>query len=439
MSVTRRRLDAGLLWRRARASAFARNVAILTSGAAIGHALTALAAPALSRLYDPAQFGLLALFTAVISILSEAASWRYGLAVVLPAADEEAANLLALASLIVVGMAAFALLAVALGGRWAAEALDSPELAAYLWWTPVALLSIGAAHNFSYWATRKKAFGRISVSQITRSAGAATAQIAGGLLGAGTGGLVGGRVTGEASAAVALGWQVLRADGRDITRAVSRRRMREVSRQYSDFPRFSLPQGLINAVSQSVPVFLLAHYFDTQVVGLYAMAHRLLQLPARFVGQAVRQVFLQQANEAHLRGFPLFPLAARATLGLAALGILPAAAILIFGPRLFGFLLGPEWVATGGYARWMILWLFFAFINPPATALTQILRRQQLLLVFDIVLLVSRTALLVIGGLYYSAMTSVALFSVTGAVLNAGLIAGMLLYSRRARTGLARG
>ena len=421
-----------MLWRRACASAFARNAAILASGTAVGHALTALAAPVLSRIYDPAQFGLLALFTAAVSILTDAASWRYGLAVVLPPGDEDAANLFALACWVVAGTALATLIAVSLGGRWVAGVLGSPALATYLWWVPAALLATGLAENFSYWATRTKEFPRISAAQVTRAGGTALVQVAAGLLRGGTGGLIGGRVAGEGVGLLTLAGQICKRDGARIRRALSRRRMRHLAREYADFPKFGLPQALVNAVSQSVPVFLLAYFFDATIVGLYAMAHRLLQLPARFIGQSVRQVFLQRASEAHAAGGDLSALAARTTAGLAAMGLVPALVIVFLGPQLFELFLGAEWTTTGVYARWMILWLFFAFINPPATVLTQVLRKQRFLLVFDIAQLIGRTALVVLAGLHSSALTAVALFSVAGALFNAFLVVTMLLYSRKA-------
>ena len=425
-----------MLVRRASASRFARHVAILTSGAAAGYALTALAAPVLSRLFDPAQFGLLALFTSVLSILTEGASARYGLAIVLPAEDEDAANLLLLAGGIVLAVSAFTLLPIALGAAPLARGLGEARLAAYLWWMPAALLATGLAETLSFWSTRRRAFPVISISQMARSAGASIAQVVAGLLGLGTGGLIGGRIAGEATGMLSLGWPVWRSDGRLIARAASLTRVRALARAYADFPKFSLPQALVNAFSQSVPVFLLAYFFDARVVGLYAMAHRLLQLPSRFIGQSVRQVFLQQASEAHQKGMGLAPMAARATLGLVALGIVPAVAVVLLGPGLFGYVLGSEWIETGTYARWMALWLFFGFINPPATVLTQVLRRQHVLLAFDLVLLAGRVGALVFGGLRSSALTAVVLFSLVGAVLNAALIAGMLLYARR--TPIAR-
>jgi lipopolysaccharide exporter len=169
------------------------------------------------------------------------------------------------------------------------------------------------------------------------------------------------------------------------------------------------------------------------VVGLYAMGHRLLYLPSRFLGQSVRQVYLQKASEAHAHGGDLHRLFARTTLGLVALGTPLALAVILFGPPLFRIALGPAWGESGVYAQWMVLWLFFGFINPPAAVLLQVLRLQHWLLLFDVALLAARCGALLIGGRSYSPLTTIALFSIVGAVFNAALPIALWFYTRRHR------
>lgn len=416
------------------ASAFARNVALLVSGTAIGHGLTALAAPVLSRLYDPADFGLLAVFASLVSILGEIATGRYELAIVLPERDEEGAQLAALSALVAVGVALLTLIAALVAAGPFARLLHSPDLAPFLWWIAPAVLVIGLAGALSHWMTRRRAFRSLSAMQIGRSAGTALPQVVAGLAGAGVGGLIGGRVAGEACALAGLASRLGAGDRRLLRREARWPAIRRVARAYADFPRFSMPQGLVNAVSQSVPAFLLTAFYDPAVVGLYAMGHRLLYLPARFIGQAVRQVYLQRASEVQARGGDLHRLFTRSTLGLAAMGALPGLLVVLWGPQVFAFVLGPQWGEAGVYAQWMVLWLFFAFLNPPAAVLMQVLRLQHWLLLYDIALLAARCVALVIGGTRSTPLVTVALFSLVGAVFNAGLPIALWFHTRRHRS-----
>ncbi|MBZ0251999.1 MAG: oligosaccharide flippase family protein, partial [Candidatus Methylomirabilis sp.] len=100
---------------------------------ALSQGLVVLASPALTRLYEPADFGALAVFVSLISALVVVGTGRYELATPLPDSDEEAAQVLALA-LGFAGATALAAAAAAFAfGDRIAEALGAPTLAPHLW------------------------------------------------------------------------------------------------------------------------------------------------------------------------------------------------------------------------------------------------------------------------------------------------------------------
>ena len=71
---------------------FARGAIVLSSGSAGAQLLLVLAAPILTRLYTPEDFGLLAIYTSLLALAGVISSLRYELAIPLPKEDEEAAN-----------------------------------------------------------------------------------------------------------------------------------------------------------------------------------------------------------------------------------------------------------------------------------------------------------------------------------------------------------
>ena len=56
---------------------FLRAVLVLVGGTAFAHAITALALPILTRLYSPADFSTLAVFSSLLSIVAVAACFRF--------------------------------------------------------------------------------------------------------------------------------------------------------------------------------------------------------------------------------------------------------------------------------------------------------------------------------------------------------------------------
>lgn len=84
-------------------SQLVRSVSMLMGGTASAQLLMVLAAPFLTRLYKPEDFGVLAVYTGLLALLAVIASLRYQLAIPLPACDQEAANIVVLCLMCLLG------------------------------------------------------------------------------------------------------------------------------------------------------------------------------------------------------------------------------------------------------------------------------------------------------------------------------------------------
>ena len=75
----------------------------MLTGTAAGQLVSILLSPVLTRLYSPQQFGVLSVYTALLTILVVIASLRYELTVPMAASDEDAINLVALCCCVLAG------------------------------------------------------------------------------------------------------------------------------------------------------------------------------------------------------------------------------------------------------------------------------------------------------------------------------------------------
>src|SRR5215210_2142529 len=91
-------------WASLQGGAFARHVVTLASGTALGQLLLVLALPVLTRLYTPADYGALAVYSSTLTVLVVLASLRYEAAIPLPEDDALAGSLLALTLAVLAGM-----------------------------------------------------------------------------------------------------------------------------------------------------------------------------------------------------------------------------------------------------------------------------------------------------------------------------------------------
>lgn len=401
---------------------FKANVLTLMTGTALAQAVTVVVSPVLTRLFAPAAFGALGVYLSLLAIAGAVVTLRFEQALMLPQDNEKAAALFWDALLAVGAISGFSLLGCVLFFTRLRSLLKMGEWSAVIFLLPLALAFFGTYATLNSWSTRQKKFGRSSVSQVVRSLAAAAVQVFFGILKAGPVGLIGGAAAGDGLAVLALGRQVKRDDWSVLKRSCAWDKMKSAARLYREFPLFSSPQNLLNAISQNMPLLLLAKFFGPAVAGFYVLGVRGIQIPMNFFLTSLRQVFFQKASELYNQGGDTYALFKKTTLSLLALVALPALAIVLFGPALFAFALGREWSVAGEYARWLVLWLMLMFANVPAVLFAQIYRKQKAVLLQDICLLTLRALAIVVGGLRRSPLLAVVLYSLVGVLFNLFII-----------------
>lgn len=409
-------------YERLRRSAFVRNVSLLLGGTAVAQGLAFIALPVISRQYSPSVFGDYALFVTCSGIVSSVASLRYDQAVQLPSSEHEATILTALALIFPVLFGFLCLLGavpLVLGGIGQIYGFPTEIALGLLGFSVVAAASSQLALS---WTLRKKQFRTAALANIVRAITVITTQI---VLGMSQGialYLVLGYVVGECAALVVFTWSHIRSGTVPAFGMIRLREIRPIMREYSDFPKYNSAQGLMNSISQGIPAFVLMHFYGADAVGNYSMSLRVIQSPLNLVLTPVRQAFLQRTSELKAHGQDLMPDFRKMTRALIAIVAFPTLVIVLFAPWFFATILGAGWRNAGEYSRWLIIWVAAMFTNVPATVTALVLRKQRMLFGFDLLLLVSRTAALIVGGLLLGEMLSIASYSIVGFIFNVYLI-----------------
>jgi len=399
-------------------SVFVKNVAVVMSGTAAAQLIGLALSPIISRLFNPSDFGIFGSFNAVLLVICAGVTLQYSQALMLPKEDTNAANVFLISIVSVLFITIIVILAVCIAPVKLLSLLKAQDGYWLLWFFPLGTFLRGANQAFQAWCIRQKAFAITSISRVLRGISANVSQIGLGIFSAGGTGLVAGSVFADGLATLNLACQVFKKDFLLIRQAVNWKKMKKLAIEYRDFPLFSSPQNILNALSQGLPILLLGYYYGIAVAGLYAFGVRILQAPMGFVLVALRQVLFQKASETHNHGGKLFPLYLKTTGGLFAMAIIPSVILFIWAPSIFSLIFGSKWYEAGVYARWLILWLTLLFCNLPSTLFAAILRQQRNLFFYEVVILLSRTFALVAGGLLLSAKGTIILFSVVGCLLN---------------------
>jgi O-antigen/teichoic acid export membrane protein len=400
---------------------FASNVTLIVIGTALGQALVVLASPVLTRFFTPDDFGVLAVFMAVISISLIFSSLGYELAIPLPESDREAVNLLAISIAIVPIVSLLGWLGIVFFGHQIVELFNAPLLAGYLWLLPIGFFVVGFHQALVYWATRKSQFGVLSYSRVLQSTAQVGTQVPVGAGGAGPGGLVAGVLAGRILASASL---LRRAEipFHDIQPSTWLR----TAWQHRHFPIYTTWASLLTTAGTAATPIMFAFFFPLHVVGIISLNVRILGLPAAIIGQAVAQVFYPRA--AQLRGdvqaAGVFVVRVASALLLVAIPVFMF--IGLAGPTVFPYVFGANWNEAGLYARYLAPWLALNFIASPLSTFSLVKSRQRAAFFITTYELVLRFGGIWLGGRVHSPLLATALYSGAGFVISGVYIAWIL-------------
>lgn len=376
---------------------FARHVSILAGGAALGQLITILAAPLLTRLYTPEDFGVLAVYTSILSLITVVASLRYELAIPIPADDRTAASLLVLSFVITLGLSCIMGLLILLFSDEIHTWNTTSSLAPYAWLIPLGTMAVGTYKVLNYWTIRKRAFELIARTRLTQGIGNTSIQIAMGMAQQGPIGLLIGQLVGQAAGISTLGRLLWRRD-KDAADAVTLSSVSSAAISYSRFPIYSTISGLLNTAGLQAPALILAATYGPQVAGWYALGQRVLGIPFNLIGASVAQVYLGEISTlANSNRSELHRLFMRTALRLLMIGAVPIATITIGGPWLFEKIFGAGWGQAGLYLQLLAIALMARFVVSPLTDTLNILERQNLQLIWDAFRLVLTSGVLLIA------------------------------------------
>lgn len=408
---------------------FLRSVLALVTGTAAGQLILMLAMPLLTRLYRPADFGILAVFTAVMSVILVVSSLRYEFAIPLPKGNASARLLLLGAMGINAAVAGLSLVAVALFRTDIARLCKTPQLADYLWLLPLVVLCAGPYKALNYWAVRCGHYSAIAQTKLAQSCANALTQFAAGAAGLGAIGLILGQLVGLTAGTARLARDAQLGHSLRNSRTILPR-FRILLRRYHRFPKYDAPAALVDVVGTQLPNMLLVALFNPAVAGFYMLAERVLMMPMTLLAQAVGQVLLG-ASQDRVRSRTLDRLAAKVVGALSGLVALPALLVFWVGPELFSLVFGQGWHEAGSYARWMMLGFAAQFLYSPVSILLMATEGQQLNLCINLFLLCAKLLAVWYGYHLASPLAAIIGFALVSLVGYAGGVFVILLHTRR--------
>lgn len=398
-------------------SKFFKNVLVVMTGTALAQVITFIFMPIVTRLYGPEAIGVLGTFSAVVTILSPVVALTYPIAIVLPKSDRKARSLVKLALLLtlILGLILTFILMFFSNQLVALFRLD--VISTFIFLIPIYVLVTGFSQVIEQWLIRTKEFEIKAKTAILQSLFINGSKVGAGYVYPLSATLIIIQTIGIPFKSLLM---FLMSNRSIINRSEkhSLKELKEQAIQYRDFPVYRAPQIFINAISQGLPILLLAAFYGPAIAGFYSLGKQALNTPVQLLGNAVQDVFYPKINELSKNNMKITSVILKSVAGLFAIGIIPFGIIILFGPWIFNFIFGIEWYTAGEYARWIALVSLSMLLTRPIIAAIPVLGIQKHFLIVELVGTIGKTVTICLGVYFFEeTIYAVALFSIASILM----------------------
>ncbi|EOQ11105.1 oligosaccharide flippase family protein [Bacillus cereus] len=370
-------------------STFLKKLFLLMSGTVLGQLIIFVSSPLLTRFYSPADFGVLSIYTSVLSFLLVLGSLRYEMAILIARNDSEAIQLVVLSTLILFVSSMSLLIGILVIAALHVHHVQLVYISKYMYLLPSGLFFMGLYNVALNWSIRNSHFHLITKTKLSQSIWLTLSTLLMGLLNFKSWGLILGDLIGKGSGSVAMfrkfthhiSWRV-------IVQNIKISRLLETMKTYKQYPLLMTWSSLFNVAGIYLSPMLFTLFFDSTVGGHFSFGHRVVGAPLLLIGQSISQVYVSTFPK---QKYPL-QLFKKTIMLVSLIGIVISIILFLFGEHIFHLAFGEGWRKSGEYVSILAFMYLFYMIAFPVSQTLIMLQKQLLQLLWD----VSRVIFLVV-------------------------------------------
>lgn len=357
-------------------------MALLFSGNVFALIIPFLVAPFITRIYTPEDIAAYELFAKLLGLIAAVAALRYELAVVLPKEEKESRSLMRLCMSWITIISVLSLVAV-LFRHEIASWFENKGLAELIWLIPVGIFFTGIFASYSQLAMRLNLFKLMSGNKVMGAGSNHLSKLFFGYLIPGPSGLVFGHILGVVvpSISLVINNKIRKWMSRYNDRSIQ---LRGLMRKYKDFPLYNGSHSFYDEASKTLLFLIISKGYGEVTLGLFAFAFRYLRIPLTVMGASLSQVLTPELAKRKNDNIDNRPMVLKSIRVFSLIGVLPFAALMLFGGPVFSFIFGEEWTNAGVYAGIIAPWLYLNFITSPISIIPTIYGKQNFFLYVNI-------------------------------------------------------
>ena len=358
----------------------------------ISQGISLLTTPILSRIFSPADYGEIAIYSSIIAIMEACASLSYASGIALDRDLKAAKATTKLCIYITCVIGFLGMIVVIVINRFI---INTNLLKLFIIVLPIMVIFPDVAAAYEGWLKRCKKYNLLGILNIINVLITFVFSLLMGLFGYGAAGLLIARcISAIMFGIVVYIFVVCTTEYKKYVVSIN-----DIKRQainHRKFPMFQMPLVIMNSFSGQLPTIIMTSNFPSIEIGYYSKGYSISSIPSQVIGKSVGSVFYQECalvnSEEEQRKLTIYTF--KRLLAICTVLVLMLSTM---GPVLFGVVLGTEWYMAGVYSSIMAPMVAGIFITQPLSNLLFIKQKQQMGIPIGICMLFIRVVTLSIG------------------------------------------
>lgn len=330
---------------------FAKDVLALSGSNLAVQVLNLAVLPITTRLYTPADFGVLAIFTAFVQTITSIATLRYEIPIPNSESNRTAFNLVIVCAINVAITTTITLLCIVLYKQFDIQFQSINSLDWFVWMVPIGVLFCSSFNVLQFYAIRERQYKMIARTRFDQSLIGIVVQVVLGLLVKGPVGLIFGFMLQTGVGGLRFLRHLVSNRTYD-SKSVTTHELEKSYVRHRAYFKYSLPEALSQMGALQLPLVIIGVYVNAVEAGLLFMANRIMQLPVSIVSSSFAQAFSGSVAESFNEG-KLNKLFVSTVHLMLKYTVIPVIFLGIGCWALFPHVLGNEWSQAGEISIWL--------------------------------------------------------------------------------------
>lgn len=351
---------------------FMKSVLILMSGSFLGQLVNFVTAPIMTRLFSAYDIGMFTYINTIASIFIPVICLRYENAIVLEKNNNNIYALIKLCFIINLFLSVVIFLALNFYFRFS-------EVFKYLFFVLGIIFISGVINILTAFNTRKKYYNLLSKISIYRPIVNLVFIIIFGIFNSNFVGLLVAYIV----SLIAGIYSQAKFLFNDISNLLEVRflELKNISKNYIQFPKFSVPAIFFNNISYLSLNFFITTLYGMDILGYYSLSYRILGVPLSLISNNIGNVFYEKAAKEYYNNGSFRNIFVK-TFKLLLLLTIPLTVFIYFiSPWFCSFYFGANWGIAGEYIQVLSLLFGIRFIVSPLTAGILVLKENKIELI----------------------------------------------------------